>query len=132
MPVRYIEPFSIRAVDFANWWFCDAEETESPVCENTESIEKAVENICYSLRNKPYEWEIDSLFITHLPSRIRFHENNVTSYFGVWDGEDTRVVFTDEQIRKIHEAYQELRARRRAVAQDRTLSAKRLVASVFG
>lgn len=100
--------------------------------EVNEGIEKVVEGICHSLRNKPYEWEETSQGITHLPSRTLFRNNDVIYFFGVWDGECTQKIFNDEQVQKIRDAFQDFRKYRRSVGQDSRLSIKRVLISFFG
>lgn len=96
-----------------------------------EDFEKVVEAICHSLRYKPHEWEETSQFITHLPSRTRFLKDDVLYFFGVWDGEDSLVIFNDEQLKKIRDAYQRFREYRRTVRQDKVLSMKKNLVSFF-
>lgn len=124
------ETYTIDKTNVDNWWISIAKERAEPMVD--EGIEKVVKNICYSLQNKPHEWEVSSQFITHLPSKIRFLESEVLYFFGVWDGEDTLRVFNEEQLNKIRDAYKKFRATRRIKKQDKVLGMKRLLVSLFG
>lgn len=86
-----------------------------------ENIEKMVENICFSLRNKPIEWDIDAYCITHKPSKTCFWKNNIISFFGVWDGQSTQVIFNEEQREKIREAYKYMLKEKETVAEKRLI-----------
>ena len=91
----------------------------------SENIEKVVENICFSLRNKPHEWEIDAYTAKHKPSNMKFWHSEIISFFGVWDGQTTQVIFNEKQRDKIREAYSDM-------LQNKTTVAEKKLISIFG
>lgn len=86
-----------------------------------ENIERVVENICYSLRNKPYEWEVDAYTINHIPSKTEFWKSDIISFFGVWDGQTTQIIFNKEQQEKIRNAYRDMLQKKETVAERRLI-----------
>lgn len=87
-----------------------------------QNIERVVENIYYSLRNKPHEWEIDAHTVNHKPSGTEFWKSDIISFFGVWDGQTTQIVFNEEQRKKIREAYRDMLNKKETIAERKLIN----------
>lgn len=83
-----------------------------------------VKEICKSLVEEPHQWEFGSCTFKHKRSNIEYWgDMSSPSITHVWTGRTRNRVFSDEQGRKIAEAYKNARNHQADVDQQKVISA---------
>jgi hypothetical protein len=83
-----------------------------------------VDEICKSLVEEPHRWEFSSFTFKHKRAKVEYWgDMSSPSITHVWTGHTRNRVFSDEQGRKIAEAYKNARNQQADVDQQKVISA---------
>ena len=82
-----------------------------------------VDEICKSLIEEPHQWEFDACTFKHKRSKVKYWGDMSDDFITyIWNGYSLNRVFSDEQGRKIAEAYKKARKVQADLAQQKVIS----------